>query len=103
MPASASSNSDWPLPATPGDADDLPGAQLEAHALHARHAEPVAHLEVAHGEQRFAGMRGRLLDAQQHGAADHFFGQLARRRVARGDFADDRALPHDGDAVGDRP
>ena len=84
-----------------GDTHDLAGADREAHALHAGDAAAVADFEVADGEQRFAGLGGRFFDAQEHGTADHFLGEFARRSRGGGNLADHGALAHDGHAVGD--
>ena len=59
-----------------GDADDLAGADVEADALDPRHALVARDHEVAHLEHRLARLRRRLLDPQQHLAADHQLGQL---------------------------
>ena len=54
-----------------GDADDLAGAHLERDAAHLLDAAVVEHVQVLDLEQRLARVRRRLLDAEQHLAADH--------------------------------
>ena len=79
MPASASSSSDWPLPATPAMPDDLASPHREADALDALHSQRVLDDEVGHLEHRVAGLGRRLVHAQVDPAADHQLGELLRR------------------------
>ena len=70
-PVIASISSVWPLPSTPGDADDLAGADLERDAAHLLDLAIVDDAEAFDDEQRLAGLPGGLVDAEQHLAADH--------------------------------
>ena len=85
----------------PGHAEDLAGADLEAHAPDGLLSTVVVHVQV--------------LDAQLHGAedgftavgdeldvsADHQLREVVLIRLAREPRADDAAAPDDGDPVGD--
>src|SRR5499426_1415688 len=82
-----------------GDADDLAPPHHEAHALDALHAEPVLDHEVFHLEHGLAGARRRLVDAQDHLAADHQLGELLRGRLGGRQGRNDLALAHQGDDV----
>ena len=84
-----------------GDADDLARAKVEADAFDPGDAQTIADFEVAHGEERGAGLGEFFFDAEQHGAPDHFFCELPRRRGGSGHFADDDALPHDRHPIRD--
>ena len=59
------------------DADDLAGPHVEGDAADLFDPAVVAHMEVLHCQQHVAGLRRRLVDAQQHLAPDH----RARKRL----------------------
>ena len=59
------------------------------------------HAEVVDLEQRLRGARRRLLDAQEHVAADHQPRELRLRRACGGQRLDLLAAAQHGDAVGD--
>ena len=53
------------------DTDDLARVHLERHAAHLLDPAVVADVEVLHGQRDLAGLPRRLVDAQEHLAADH--------------------------------
>ena len=85
-----------------GDADDLACAHREADAFHPRHAQIVGDVQVVHLEDRLAGPGRRLVDAQQHLAADHQLGQLLAAGVGGAAIGHHRTLAHHRDVVGNR-
>ena len=90
-----------PVAVDAGDADDLPGSDRERDAAHLGDAAVVDDVEVLDREQDVARLARRLLDLEQHLAADH---RASERRLGR-TFARHRldllAAPEDRDAVGD--
>ena len=102
MPASASSSSDWPLPATPATPRISPSRRCERDAVDASDAAIVAHHEIARLERDRARMRRALLDLEDHLAPDHRVGELGRRGPGRVEGRDHLAAPHHRDAVGQR-
>ena len=83
-----------------GDAEDLPGPDLEGDPLHRGPAGVAGHDQVPHGEPHVAGAGRVLADPQLHVAADHERGQL-RVGALRAALADHLALPDHRDPVGD--
>ena len=100
MPASASSNSDWPLPATPAMPTISPARSAERDVLDAGDAAIVAHGQSARLQHDLAGMGGALLDLENDLAADHRVGEFGRRGFRRLESRDDFAAPHHRDAIG---
>ena len=100
-PAIASISSRWPLPSTPAMPTISPARTSNDTPLTTRF-EPAPHREVADAQRHAARFRRRLVDAQQHLAADHQARQLRRARVFRLDAADDLAVAHHRHVVGDR-
>ena len=70
-PVSASTSSVWPLPSTPAIPTISPARTLEGHAAHGLEAAVVAARAGRRPRAALAGLGGRLLDAEQHVAADH--------------------------------
>ena len=84
MPASASSSSHWPLPATPAMPTISPARTVEATRRRPAHARGVdAPTRSSTSSSGAPGLGRALLDAQQHAAADHQLGELGRRRSRR--------------------
>ena len=102
IPASTSSSSDWPLPATPGHPEDLAGPQREADRPQPLHALGVDEAQVLDLEQDLARLRRRLLDPEQHPPPDHSLGELRRARLGGHQRPHHLAAPHDADRVGHR-
>ena len=100
MPASASSSSDWPLPATPATPRISPSRRRERDPVDADDSPVVAHHEIARLERDPARMRRALVDLEDHLAPDHGVGELGRRGVRRFESGDDLAAPHHRHAVG---
>ena len=68
---------DWPLPETPAMPTISPARTFEADILDAQHAAVVHDLQLPGPRaRRSPGSRRRLVDPQQHLAADHQLGQL---------------------------
>ena len=84
-----------------GDADDLAGSDLERDAAHLLDAALVADVEILDGEQHVSRLRRRLLDAQEHLAADHRAGERRLGRALAGHRLDLLAAAQHGDPVGD--
>ena len=84
-----------------GDADDLAGADVERDAAHLLEAPVVEDVQVVDLEQRVARRRGRLLDAEQHLAADHRPREALLGRALLRNRLDRLAAPQHGDPVGD--
>ena len=89
MPASASSSSDWPLPATPATPTISPASHREGHPLHARDTEGVLDHEIRDLEHGLARRARRLVHAEADRAAHHQLGELGGRRLGRGQRRDD--------------
>ena len=66
-----------------GDADDLAGAQLESDIVEQPHAARVDQGQVLGLQQHLARLRRRLVELQQHLAADHQLGQLLGAGIRR--------------------
>ena len=101
MPASASSSSDWPLPATPATPRISPSRRTKETPSTRDDAAVVAHDEVARLERDLARMRLALVDLEDHLAADHGVGELGRRGLRGVEGRDHLAAPHHRDAVGE--
>ena len=71
MPATAWISSLWPLPSTPAMPTISPASHRQRDAAHGLEAAIVVRVQVLQLEHRLAGPGRRLLDAQQHLAADH--------------------------------
>ncbi len=84
-----------------GDADDLTGADLERDAAHRVELAIVEHVEILDLEQRLAGHRSGLLDAQENVATDHQARELRLGRTRGGQRLDLLPAPEHRDAVGD--
>src|SRR4029077_4826209 len=63
------------VPVNPGDADDLPAADLERDPTNRFEPTVVEHVKVVDGEQRIAGIRSGLIDSEQDLPAHHHPGQ----------------------------
>ena len=85
----------------PGDAEHLPGVDVEADVGQLGAAERVVQLDVAHGEQHPVGDRGLLGARRGQLAADHQLGELVRGDVGGLDRGDGGAAADHGDLVGD--
>src|SRR5262249_13085625 len=89
-----------PVAVDAGDADDLAGANLERDAPHLLEAALVEDVEVFDLEQWLGRLRGGLVDAQEHLAADHHPGEALLGRAGARHGVDPSAAPQDGDPVG---
>src|SRR5690349_7082661 len=69
------------VPRDPGDAKDLPGPDLEAHATHGIVTTVVARPQVGYVQNYVAGMRFPAIDNQLDLAPDHQLGELVLVRV----------------------
>src|SRR5207248_5176015 len=84
-----------------GDADDLARPDLERDIAHRLELTVVEHAQTFDGEQRVAGGRRRLLDAQEHLATDHRPGEAGLGGAFAGDRLDRPPAPQDRDPVRD--
>ena len=85
-----------------GEADDLARAHRQRDAAHRGQPAVVAHVRGRGPRARGSfGARRRLLDAQQHVAADHQPRQRSSVAPSVGHRVDLLAAPQHGDAVGD--
>ena len=102
MPASTSSSSDWPLPATPAMPRISPARTSKLTDF--SRATPLASIErqVLDLEHHRAGPGRRLLDPEQHPAPDHQLGELRRAGLGGRERPHHLAAAHDADLVGHR-
>ena len=100
MPASASSSSDWPLPATPATPRISPSRNM--NETPSTRATPRSSRTTRSRASSAIGSRmsGALVDLEDHLAPDHGVGELGRRGLRRFEVSDDFAPPHHRDAVG---
>ena len=84
-----------------GDAEDLPGADLEGDVAHDVVTAVVADGEVGDAEHRLRRMALAAVDGELHVATDHQLGQVVLVGLARDAAADHLAAADDGDPVGD--
>ena len=83
MPASASTNSRWPLPSTPAIPKISPARTEKIRPDDGDESAVVGDAEVADLEHGHTGMRGSLLDLEDDIAPDHEGGQALLRRDPR--------------------
>ena len=102
MPASASSSSDWPLPATPAMPTISPARTAKLIPLTRGTPWSPATTRSLHLEHRLARPRRPLLDPQQHLAADHQLGQLLLAGLGGPAVRHHGPGAHDADLVGHR-
>ena len=100
-PVIASISSVWPLPSTPAMPTISPARTAKETPLHLLDPAVVEDVEILDLEQRLARLGRRLLDAEQHLAADHRAGQRLLRRALPRHGLDRLAAPQHGDPVGD--
>ena len=100
-PAIASTSSCWPLPSTPASATISPPRTVSETPRTASSSRSSRTCEVLDLEHRVARLRGRLLDAQQHVAADHQAREALLGRALGRHRVDLLAAPQHGDPVGD--
>ncbi len=99
MPASASSNSDWPLPATPAMPTISPALnwnETSSTRVTPRSSRTVKPARLQHD---LAGMRGPLVDLENDLAADHRVGEFGRGSLRGLERRNDFAAPHHRDAI----
>ena len=85
----------------PGDAEDLAGADLEAHTVDHLVPSIVGDPERPRPENDAGRLALATVDGELDVAADHQLGQVLLVRLGRDARADDLAAPDDRDAVGD--
>ena len=90
-----------PVPVDAGDRDDLAASHRERDAAHLLELALVAHVQVVHLERDVARRGRRLVDAQQHVAADHHPCEAVLGRAFARDGVDPLAAPEHRDPVGD--
>ena len=79
-----------------GHTEDLAGSNLEVDAVQLALAR-----EPPDAKHRFADLDRRLLEPEQHRAADHHLGELGLAGLVRPRLPHDATPAQDGDAVGD--
>ena len=102
MPASTSSSSDWPLPATPAMPRISPARTVKLTAFSRATPLVVDEVEAVDLEHHRPGAGRGLLDAEQDPPTDHQLGELGRAGLGGGERPHHLAPAHDADLVGHR-